>query len=116
MSSYKLLLRPMRPPLYSLFLRSANIQVKFARENRIPLTVRGGAHSASGASSIDGGLISLGLSRFSNRTVDLSRMRKVTVDPEKKQLIAQGGALISDLDQAAAEYGLATGISLNLLI
>ena len=36
-------------------------------------------------------------------------MRKVTVDPEKKVLIAQGGALISDLDQAAAEYGLSTG-------
>ena len=36
-------------------------------------------------------------------------MRKVTVVPEKKLLVAQGGALISDLDQAAAEYGLATG-------
>jgi hypothetical protein len=37
-------------------------------------------------------------------------MRKVTVVPEKKQLIAQGGALIMDLDKAAAEYGLAAGI------
>ena len=36
-------------------------------------------------------------------------MRKVTVIPETKRLVAQGGALISDLDQAAAEYGLATG-------
>ena len=36
-------------------------------------------------------------------------MRKVTVIPEKKLLVAQGGALIFDLDQAAAEYGLATG-------
>jgi FAD/FMN-containing dehydrogenase len=44
-----------------------------------------------------------------NCLVDLSDMRKVTVVPEKKYLIAQGGALISDLDQAAAEYGLATG-------
>ena len=41
-------------------------------------------------------------------------MRKVTAIPEKKQLVAQGGALISDLDRAAAEYHLATGP--NLLI
>jgi len=42
-------------------------------------------------------------------SVDLSRMRKVRADPNKKLLFAQGGALISDLDEAAAEYGLATG-------
>jgi hypothetical protein len=36
-------------------------------------------------------------------------MRKVRADPDKKLLFAQGGALISDLDEAAAEYGLATG-------
>lgn len=32
-------------------------QVRFARENKLPLTVRGGGHSISGSSSIDGGLI-----------------------------------------------------------
>jgi hypothetical protein len=42
-------------------------------------------------------------------SVDLSRMRKVRADPNKKLLFTQGGALISDLDEAAAEYGLATG-------
>jgi FAD binding domain len=47
---------------------------------------------------------------YTNYIVDLSRMRGITVIPEKKIVIAQGGALISDLDQAAAEYGLATGI------
>lgn len=43
-------------------------------------------------------------------------MRKVTVVPEKKLLVVQGGALISDLDQAAAEYGLATGVSLTFRV
>jgi hypothetical protein len=38
-------------------------------------------------------------------------MRNVTVIPEKKLLLIQGGALIADLDQAAAKYGLATGTS-----
>jgi hypothetical protein len=36
-------------------------------------------------------------------------MRKFTAVPETKRLVAQGGALISDLDQAAAKVGLATG-------
>jgi len=44
-----------------------------------------------------------------NRIVDLSKMRKVKVIPEKKLLVAQGGTLIADLDEAATEYGLATG-------
>ena len=35
-------------------------------------------------------------------------MRRVRADPDKRLLFAQGGALISDLDEAAAEYGLAT--------
>lgn len=36
-------------------------------------------------------------------------MRKVVAIPETKRIIAQGGALISDLDQSGAEQGLATG-------
>lgn len=43
----------------SVFRGSANSQIKFAKANSIPLTVRGGGHSVSGASSIEGGLISL---------------------------------------------------------
>jgi hypothetical protein len=35
-------------------------------------------------------------------------MRKVVVDPEKKTITAQGGALWADVDTAAAEHGLAT--------
>lgn len=46
---------------------------------------------------------------LNNCVVDLSKMRNVMVIPDKKLLVAQGGGLISDLDQAAAEYGLATG-------
>lgn len=34
-------------------------------------------------------------------------MRKVSVDPEKKTITAEGGALWSDVDDAAAEHGLA---------
>jgi FAD/FMN-containing dehydrogenase len=35
-------------------------------------------------------------------------MRNVTVDPEAKTIVAEGGTLWEDVDVAAAKYGLAT--------
>lgn len=67
------------------------------RSNRIPFTVRGGGHSTSGAASIEDGIV-----------IDLSRMRKVTVDPHTKTIRAEGGTLWEDVDVEAAKFGLAT--------
>jgi FAD/FMN-containing dehydrogenase len=67
------------------------------RDYKIPFTVRGGGHSTSGSASIDKGLV-----------IDLSKMRKVTVDPESKTIKAEGGAIWEDVDTEAAKYGLAT--------
>ncbi|KAF2820047.1 FAD-binding domain-containing protein, partial [Ophiobolus disseminans] len=67
------------------------------QDNKIPFTVRGGGHSTSGAASIEDGLV-----------IDLSNMRKVTVDPEARTIEAEGGALWEDVDVEAAKYGLAT--------
>lgn len=75
-----------------------SIVVKYAAQNGLDLAVKGGGHSTAGVSSTDGGIL-----------VDLhSKMRKVTVDTEKKLLRVQGGALWSDVDDAAWEHGLAT--------
>jgi len=36
-------------------------------------------------------------------------MRRVKVDPVKREIVAQGGCTWADVDSAAAEYDLATG-------
>ena len=66
------------------------------------VAVSGGRHSASGASSSEGGLV-----------IDLREMRKVTVDTKTNRIIAQGGATWEDVDREAAKYDLATGVSLG---
>ncbi|KAH7079307.1 hypothetical protein BKA63DRAFT_263438 [Paraphoma chrysanthemicola] len=67
------------------------------RKHKIPFTVRGGGHSTSGAASIEDGIV-----------IDLSKMRKVTVDPTAKTIKAEGGTIWEDVDVEAAKYGLAT--------
>ncbi|TME21925.1 MAG: FAD-dependent oxidoreductase, partial [Chloroflexi bacterium] len=47
--------------------------VNFARDNDLPLAVRGGSHSAAGLAMCDDGLV-----------IDLSAMRGVRVDPRAR--------------------------------
>jgi hypothetical protein len=70
--------------------------VTFAAKHDLEITVRGGAHSMSGASVADHGLM-----------IDLSQLNQVTVDPQAKRARAGGGALLADLDTAAQAHGLA---------
>src|SRR6478752_7375148 len=56
--------------------------VRVARELGLPLGVRGGGHSAAGWAVPDGGLM-----------IDLSRLRRVAVDPAARTAQVQGGAL-----------------------
>jgi FAD/FMN-containing dehydrogenase len=71
--------------------------VRFARETNTPASVRGGGHSVTGSALIDDGLV-----------IDLSAMRVVEVDPEKRTARAQGGGTWGDLDSATQAFGLAT--------
>jgi len=71
--------------------------VNFAREEGLVLSVRGGGHSVVGFATNDGGLVT-----------DLSRMKGIRVDPEKRTVRAQGGCTWGDVDHATHAFGLAT--------
>jgi FAD/FMN-containing dehydrogenase len=70
--------------------------IEFARSQGLPLAVRGGAHSIAGFSTVDGGVV-----------IDLSPMKAVTVDPQRRRAVAQGGATWADFDHETQAFGLA---------
>ncbi|KZP07487.1 FAD-binding domain-containing protein [Athelia psychrophila] len=73
------------------------LALAYAKDSKLPIAIRGGGHSASGASSSEGGLV-----------IDLSRhLNKVDVDAEKRIARVGGGALWRDVDKAAIAHGLA---------
>ncbi|MEJ8814231.1 FAD-binding oxidoreductase [Variovorax ureilyticus] len=71
--------------------------VDYARENGLDLSVRGGSHSVPGFGTCDGGVV-----------IDLSQMKGVRVDPNRKTARAGGGTLWADFNHATYPFGLAT--------
>ena len=71
--------------------------VGFARQQELPLAVRGGGHSGPGLGVCDSGLV-----------VDLSPMKSVRVDPSKQSVRVEGGCTWGGVDHATHAFGLAT--------
>ena len=71
--------------------------VNFAREGHLALAMRGGGHSVPGFGTCDDGVV-----------IDMSRMRSVRVNPEKRTARAEGGATWGDFNAATNAFGLAT--------
>jgi FAD/FMN-containing dehydrogenase len=68
----------------------------FARAHGLLVAVRGGGHGVAGSAVCDGGLV-----------VDLSPMKGIQVDPERRTVRAGGGVTIGELDGQAQRFGLA---------
>lgn len=88
-----------RPALIARCTGTADVvtSVNFAREHNILLAVRGGGHNVAGSATCEGGLM-----------LDLSLMKGIHVDVQKRTVRAQGGATWGDLDHETQLHGLAT--------
>lgn len=71
--------------------------VNFARKHNILFTVRSGGHNITGSSNAGDCMM-----------IDLSEMNGVIVDPKNRIAMAQGGALLGDVDRETQVFGLAT--------
>jgi len=71
--------------------------VKAAREYDLPLSIKGGGHSVAGNAVCDGGLM-----------LDMSSMKRISVDPERHLAVADAGLTLGEFDAATAQYGRAT--------
>jgi FAD/FMN-containing dehydrogenase len=70
--------------------------VKFGQASGMPVAVRSGGHSFPGFSVADDALV-----------IDLSLMKGVRVDPEKRTARVQAGVLLGELDRETQAFGLA---------
>jgi len=70
--------------------------VQFARDNDMLLSIKGGGHNIAGLAAADGALM-----------LDMSLMRGVWVDSQKKIAHAQAGCLLGDVDRETQVHGLA---------
>ncbi|MCU1533141.1 MAG: linked oxidase domain protein [Arthrobacter sp.] len=86
----------------SVVLRCAGVAdaiqgVRFARTHRLPLSIRSGGHSVAGTAVCEGGLM-----------LDLSGMKGMRVDPDRRTAQAQTGLLLGEFDHETQAFGLAT--------
>ena len=87
-----------RPALIAFCANAADIAhaVSFAKDHELLVAIKGGAHSFSGKSSCDGGLM-----------IDLSGMKGIEVDAENRIARVQPGVLGGELDVQTQQHGLA---------
>ena len=87
-----------RPSAVVRCLGSADVIacVRFVRKNDILLCIKGGGHNIAGLATTHGGLM-----------LDMSLMRGVWVDPQRKVAHAQAGCLLGDVDRETQVHGLA---------
>ncbi len=77
--------------------RDVAAAVRLARQEGWPVAIRSGGHSGNGLSLVDDGLV-----------IDLSQMKGVSVDVERRVARVEPGLKLGELVQALEPYGLIT--------
>jgi FAD/FMN-containing dehydrogenase len=91
----------------AIILRCAGVAdvrqgVAFARDNGLPLAIRGGGHNIGGSALCDDGVV-----------LDLTQMKSVRIDPAARRAYVEPGATLHDFDHEAQAFGLATPLGIN---
>jgi FAD/FMN-containing dehydrogenase len=76
--------------------------VNFARDNTLPLAMRGGGHNIAGSAICNDGLV-----------IDLSAMKSARVDPVARRAYVEPGCTLRDFDHEAQAFGLAVPLGIN---
>lgn len=76
--------------------------VTLARDHNLLLAVRSGGHNIAGNAICDDGLM-----------IDLSQLKSVRIDPEKRRAYVEPGACLGDFDHEAQAFGLLTPLGIN---
>lgn len=71
--------------------------VRFAREQALPVAIRGGAHNISGRSTCDDGIV-----------IDFGDMKGIAIDAAAKTAVAEPGLRWQEFDRETQAFGLAT--------
>jgi FAD/FMN-containing dehydrogenase len=70
--------------------------LSFAHRAGLEVSIRGGGHNVAGRAVTDGGTM-----------IDLAEMKGISIDPDEATATAEGGVIWAELNDAAAQYGLA---------
>jgi FAD/FMN-containing dehydrogenase len=86
-----------RPGLIARCVDVADViaAVNAGRDAGLDIAIRGGGHNGPGLGSVDDGLV-----------IDLSELRGVIVDPERRVAHVLGGTLLGEVDHATQPFGL----------
>jgi len=76
--------------------------VAFAKSRALAVAVRSGGHNVAGLSVCDGGMV-----------IDLSRMKRIDIDPVRRTARAEAGLDLGEFDRATQAHGLATTMGVN---
>jgi FAD/FMN-containing dehydrogenase len=90
-----------RPALIAKCAGAADViaAVRFAREQNLIFSIKGGGHNVTGNAVCEGGLV-----------IDPSRMRSIRVDPVSLTVRAEAGVLGAEIDQETQAFGLSTPV------